>query len=231
MIETPALLTIKRPDRRPTDAQIAAFQDVPTSFVVDAMQGGNTLHRAIRPIGEGRDLRCVAVGPALTVESGPADVLGVQAALPFVSPGDVVVNAVHGHQACAAVGDRVCGMHRNNGAVGLITDGPARDYDGIVKIGLPLWCTGLTPNTPYCSGPARIGLPIQIGGQQVETGDMIVADLDGVVVVPFAQIDAVRAALVTVVALEEERDAQVDAGLKIPASIQQILDSDQVRYV
>ncbi|KKM02697.1 hypothetical protein LCGC14_1781810, partial [marine sediment metagenome] len=75
---------------------------------------------------------------------------------------------------------------------------------------------GLTPASPFTKGPGRVGLPLAIGGQQVETGDMVVADRDGVVIVPFAQIDAVIAALDAVRAAEEGLDAQVAEGLRAP---------------
>ncbi|MCP3972009.1 MAG: RraA family protein [Rhodobacteraceae bacterium] len=231
MIEEPPLLTIKRPSRRPSAAQIDAFQGVPTSFVVDAMQGGGALASTIRPIGDGRDLLCVAAGPALTVDCGPADILALLAALDFIQPGDIVVSAFHGHQGCAALGDRATAMVRNCGAAGLITDGPARDYSGIVAVGLPLWCTGLTPNTPYGNGPGKVGLPIMIGGCRVETGDMVVADRDGVVVVPFDRIEEVIAAVAKVRALEEALDAEVSAGLTVPPAIRELLASDKVRYL
>lgn len=231
MIEEPPLLKIQRPTRRPSTSQIEAFQNVPTSFVVDAMQGGNVLAPNIRPLGESRDLKCVAAGPALTVESGPADILALLASLTLIQPGDIVVNSFHGHQGCASAGDRVCAMARNNGAAGLITDGPARDYPGLVEVGMPLWCTGLNPNTPYGNGPGKVGLPIQIGGQHVETGDMIVADHDGVVVVPFSQIDAVITALQTVISLETELDAKVQEGLKVPPAIEELLESGKVEFL
>ena len=171
MIEEPPLLTIKRPGRRPTAAQIAAFQDVPTSFVVDAMFGAGSLSPTIRPLGEGRDLACRAAGPALTADCGPADILALLAALDSIQDGDVVVSAFHGHQGCAAAGDRVTGMMKNCGAIGFVTDGPMRDYSGIVEVGLPSWCTGLNPGSPHTNGPGSVGFPVQIGGQQVETGE------------------------------------------------------------
>ena len=231
MIETPPLLTIKRPVRRPTDAQIAAFQDVPTSFVVDAMQGGGTLSPTIRPLGEGADIRCVAAGPALTADTGPGDILALLAALDSVSVGDIVVSAFHGFQGCAAAGDRVCAMMKNCGAIGFVTDGPVRDYPGLVDVDLPVWCTGLNPNTPHSNGPGKVGTPIQIAGQEVETGDMIVADRDGVVVVPFEILDDVVAALKVVIELETALDAELKRGLKIPASIVELLGSEQVKYL
>lgn len=230
MIEEPPLLTVKRPTRRPTASQIAAFQNVPTSFVVDAMYGAGALATVIRPLGSGRDIDCRAAGPALTAYTGPGDILAVLAALDSIRDGDVVIAACDAFQGCAAAGDRVIGMAKNNGAIGYVTDGPVRDYAGIVRVGLPVWCTGLTPASPYAKGPGRIGYPVQIGGQQVDTGDMVVADRDGVVIVPFARIDEVIEMLAKVTELETALDAEVEKGLKMPDSIRELLASDQVKY-
>ena len=231
MIEEPPILRIKANQRRPDAAQIAAFQGVPTGFVVDALFGGGALAREIQPVGDGRDLHCVAAGPALTADCGPADILATLAAMASIRPGDVLVSAVGGHQGCAAAGDRVAGMLRNNGAAGFVTDGPVRDYDGLVAAGLPMWCTGLTPATPFSKGPGTVGFPIRIGGQEVETGDMIVADRDGVVVVPFERIDEVIAQLDEIRALETALDAKVAEGLKISPKIADLLASDAVKYI
>lgn len=231
MIEEPPLLTIQRPKRRPTDQQIKAFQGVATGFVVDALYGGGVLSMDIKPIGDGRDIHCVAAGPALTVDNNPADVLATLASLNFTSKGDVVVAAFGGYQGCAAVGDRVMGMMKNNGVAGFITDGPMRDYSGLVDVGMPAWCTGLNPGSPFAKGPGSVGLPIQIGGRQVETGDMVIADRDGVVIVPFAKIDEVIVALETVKKLEVELDAKVAAGQRTTEAIDELLKSDQVRFV
>lgn len=230
MIEDPPPLSVKRSARRPTAEQIAAFHGVPTSFVVDAMDGAGALAAVIRPVGDGRDIACRAAGPALTVDNGPGDVLASQAAPEFVRPGDIVVATSAGHQGCASAGDSVIGTARNAGAAGFVTDGPLRDYAGIVAVGLPAWCTGLTPASPFSRGPGRIGHPIQIAGQQVETGDMVVADADGVVIVPFGRIATVLERLKTVFQLETERDAQVADGLRVPAKVRAILDSGQTWY-
>lgn len=231
MIEEPPRLKINANRKRPTATQIAVFQGVPTGFVVDAMYGQGALDAAISPIGFGRDIDCVAAGPALTADNRPSDIMGTLAALNFVQDGDVVVAGFAGHQGCAAGGDRVSAMIKNCGGAGFVTDGPMRDYAGIVEVGLPCWCTGLTPASPYTSGPASVGFGVQIGGQRVETGDMIVADRDGVVVVPFDQIDAVIAVLDQVRAAEEALDAQLSDGLKYPDGIPALLEGDDVVYV
>ena len=227
MIEAPPNLTIKATMRRPTEAQIAAFQNVPTGFVVDALFGAGALSTSIQPLGAGRDLKCVAAGPALTADCGPADVLASFAALKFIQEGDIVVSAFAGHTGCAAAGDRLIGMMKNCGAAGFVTDGPVRDYDGIIPVGLPVWCCGITPASPHMSGPGTVGFPIQIGNQEVETGDMIVGDRDGVVVVPFERIDEVIGRLGHIVELEQNLDAQVAAGLKVPDWVEEYLKSDK----
>jgi 4-hydroxy-4-methyl-2-oxoglutarate aldolase len=226
MIEEPAVLTISRNMRRPNAAQIAAFQGVPTGFVVDAMMGRGALDVDICPVFESS----AVAGPALSVDCGPGDILAALAALHYIRNGDVVVCAFDGYRGCAAAGDRLLGMMKNNGAVGFVTDGPVRDYAGLVGVGLPAWCRGLTPASPVSTGPGRVGFAVQIGGQEVETGDMIVADRDGVVVVPFERIDATIAALVRVTALELELDARVVGGLKIPEAIAALLASDKVAF-
>jgi len=231
MIEEPPRLTVARTLRRPTEAQNDAFRGVPAGFVADAMDGGGALSREIAPIGGGREGVCVAAGPALTADCGPADVLATFAALQVIRPGDILVAAFGGHQGCAAAGDRIAGMLRNNGAAGFVTDGPVRDHDGIVATGLPVWCTGLNPASPFSSGPGAVGLPVAIGGRTVSTGDMVVGDRDGVVVVPFERIDAVIARLSQVRRMEEALDAEVAAGRRHFDHVAALFERGAIRYV
>lgn len=224
MIEEPPVLKIKKTRNRPTKTQIEAFTNVPTGFVVDAMYGRGALVSDIYPIAGLTDMRSIA-GPALTADNGPADILATLAALHYLQPGDILVAGFSGHQGCAAAGDRLCGMIKNAGGAALVTDGPVRDLAGLKQAGLPLWATGLTPNSPFSSGPGVVGFPLQIGGQQVSSGDMVVADSDGVVVVPFAQIDQVIDRLQTIERLERDRDQQVADGMKVPENVLEILHS------
>ena len=229
MIEDPPLLRINTARNRPSADQIAAFQGVPTGFVVDAMFGRGALDRRIQPL-EGNAMTGQVAGPALTAGCVAGDILGTLAALNFLQAGDVLVAAFDGFDGCAAAGDRVLGMAKNAGAVGFVSDGPVRDYAGIAALDFPAWCAGLTPNSPVSNGPGTVGHAISLGGKQVSSGDMIVADRDGVVVVPFAQIDAVLAQLETVKELEVALDADVAAGLTVPPAIQALLNSDKTRY-
>ena len=194
------------------------------------MGGRGALSTEIRPLGAGLSLDTTIAGPALTADCGPAEVLATLAALAFIQPGDVLVIAADGHQGAATMGDRVAGMAKNQGAVAAVTDGPVRDFAGLAEVGLPVWCTGLNPATPFESGPGAVGHPVQLGGRSIATGDMIVADRDGVVVVPFAQIDAVIDRLATVRQLEAELDAKIRDGQGPPPAILELLKSDRVTY-
>lgn len=231
MIEEPPKLTIKRQLRRPTPSQITAFDGVSTGFVVDAMNGTGAMHSSIKPIGVERGLGAQVAGPALTVNTGPADILALLASLDFIQPGDVVVSSFGGYQGCAACGDRVAGMIRNNHAAALVIDGPVRDYVGMLDVGLPTWCTGINPNSPVAQGPGTVGFALQLCGVEVDCGDMIVADQDGVVVVPFEIINVVIERLTRIKELEKALDKEVADGLKMPEAIEALLKSDQTRFV
>jgi 4-hydroxy-4-methyl-2-oxoglutarate aldolase len=232
MIENPPLIQIKKKSSRkkPSQEQIDGFKNIPTGFICDALNGYAALDPSIKPLSiPGKKVKQI-VGPALTVFSGAADVLGMAIALSEIQPGDIVVNGVSGFQGTAAVGDRIAGMIKNNGGVGLVTDGPMRDLDGIIETGLDCFCTGLNPNSPFNSGPAKIGFPINIGGTTVSSGDIIVADSDGVTVVPFDKIDEVLKKLDRIIEVENAMDKQVSEGLKISQKALDYLNSDQVVY-
>jgi len=227
VIEEPPLLKIRAERRRPNDAQIQALTGVPTGFIVDAMSGRGALDATIRALSPGV-LPTSMCGPALTCLCGPADLLGVLGGLTELQPGDVMIAATGAWRDCAVVGDRVIGMLKNGGGGGFVTDGMVRDVAGINPVGLPIFCAGVTPNSPVAKGPGEVGFEVVVGGVAIDSGDMIVADADGVVVVPYAQIDAVIAEVAHITELEKELDARVAEGLQVPDAIVELMQTDQV---
>lgn len=199
---------------RPAKAQVEALRGTPTGFLVDAMGGSGALDYRIKPAIAEQAAFC---GVALTCDAGPADNLALLAALADVQPGDVIVCTTGSYTGCAVTGDLLLGMARNCGAVGFVTDGCARDLPGIRMVGLPCYCAGVTPNSPARSGPGTVGFAISLGGHQVESGDVVVADQDGVVVVPQSRLDEVIARLPAVRKSEAEMDQAVRDGLRLPA--------------
>ena len=199
---------------RPTAAQVAALRGTPTGFLVDALGGSGALDFRIKPAIADQAACC---GVALTCDAGPADNLALLAALEHLQPGDVLVAATGSYTGCAVTGDLVLGMARNCGATGFVTDGCVRDLPGIRRVGLPCYCLGVTPNSPARSGPATVGFPVTIAGHPVASGDVVVADQDGVVVIPQARLDEVIARLPAIRKAEAEMDQAVREGLRLPA--------------
>jgi 4-hydroxy-4-methyl-2-oxoglutarate aldolase len=228
MIEEPLALTLRRNFHRPTTVQVDAFRGVQTGFVVDAMKGRGALDARIKPCS---DSQAIFSGVAVTTHAGPADIMGPFSAIEISDPGDIVVVATDGYQATAVAGDRMLGIAKNRGVKGFVTDGCVRDVSGIIDVGVPCFCTGVTPNSPVCNGPATVGLRITIGGAIVEAGDIILGDLDGVVVVPFVMIDNVIDTLKVVMKLEKELDAEVTDGLLTPGFIKELFESNKIKEI
>lgn len=228
MIEDPPLLTLRRNFARPTESQVAAFEGVPTGFVVDAMNGRGALDCRIKPISE---TQARFHGVAVTCDNGPADNLAAFFATEIAVPGDVIVAATDAFMATAVAGDLMLGMARNKGAAAFVTDGLVRDITGIRDVGMPCFSAGVTPNSPVRNGPGTVGQPIVVGGVRVDAGDIIVGDIDGVVVVPHGAIDDVISRLAEIRAAEKELDAQVRDGLTTPPFLQAFYDSGQIQEI
>ena len=223
----PVPLTIRRDWPRPDAKTLAAFKDAPTGFVVDAIGRAGALDHRIRPVWKGPHF----VGSALPVWTTARDNLAPYAAISFAKPGDVMLIATGAYEGAAVIGDVVVGMMRNAGIVAAVTDGLVRDVQGIAEVGLPVYARGLTPNSPFKHGPGTVGLPIAIGGQAVEAGDLVVGDGDGVVIVPRWRIAEAAAELAAIRDKESGMDALVKSGATSPSWLAARLTGDGVRYV
>jgi RraA family protein len=163
------------------------------------------------------------VGPALTVKVPPSDNLMIHKALTLVKPGDVMVIDGGGDHAWALLGFLMVSTAIKLGLAGIVVDGCVRDAAEIRASGFPVFAAGINPNGPMKEGPGEINFPIQCGGQPVHPGDMIVADGDGVVVVPQAHaagtVDKVKA----VIAKEEARLVEIKEGVTTFPGLDEIL--------
>ena len=183
MIEEPPPIVFAPSIERPSADIVERFR-TPTAFIVDAMNGTGALDwRIKRLVGNS------FVGVALTCDCGPLDNLAFMAALAESKPGDVLVVATNGYTGAAVTGDLLMYVARNRGVAALVTDGLVRDLDDLETVGVPTFAMGVTPNSPQRRGPGSVGLPIVCGGVTVGSGDIVVGDRDGVVVVPRARIE------------------------------------------
>jgi regulator of RNase E activity RraA len=228
MIVDPPMLTIRANFPRPEARLVAAFAGAQTGNVVDAMGGSGALDFAIKPLEPASK---VMVGVAVTCNCGPGDNLALFGAMSIAKPGDILVAATGAFKGAAASGDLMIGMALNRGIAGLVTDGLVRDIAGVLAVGLPVYCAGVSPNSPVRNGPGTVGEPIDLGGLRIESGDILIGDRDGVVVVPRARAAAVVEVLATVRAAEAALEAKIVAGLEIPEFVEAILNSDRVTRI
>jgi 4-hydroxy-4-methyl-2-oxoglutarate aldolase len=150
-------------------------------------------------------------GRALTVRTGPEDNLAIHLALLEAAPGDVLVVDAHA-LACGYWGEVLGVAARARGVAGLVIDGGVRDVERLAAIGFPAFSRFVTVRRTAKAVGGEIGGPIVVGGRPVSTGDMVVADADGVIVLPAAIVAATTAAGEARVAKEDGWMEQLRGG-------------------
>jgi 4-hydroxy-4-methyl-2-oxoglutarate aldolase len=147
------------------------------------------------------------VGRAFPVQIEAVDVVpevpyvGLLAALDAIGADEVFVASVGGRADVAIWGELITSVCRARGAVGAVCDGYARDTAAIREIGFPVFCRGTIPTDSNGRSEVRShNVPVVIDGVRIEPGDLVVADADGVSIVPADLVDTVVA-----MALEKDR--------------------------
>lgn len=231
MLTDPPLLRIKKSLPRIAPERLEGFRGCQTGWLVDAQFGRGSLDSSIKPLFPGDPARNHCVGSAITCGCGPDDNLALGAAMGLAQPGDILIASYEGFGSSAIIGDIFAGMALNRGIAAIITDAPVRDLVGLREIGLPIFCAGVTPNSPVRNGPGSVGLPISIGGRQVATGDLVIGDEDGVVTAPGDEIEALLERVHAIKAAEAEVIAKVRAGLDLPGHVEALLQSDRIEWL
>lgn len=201
-------MTIQRNIQRASKTVVKRLSKAQTSFIADAQQGWNCLHHSIKALHPTHHF----AGTAVTASNGPRDNLAAMAMLDYVKKGDVLVIATSEDESGAVIGDHYAAIAKQLGVVGIVTDGLVRDSVGIEQLGPPTFARGVSPNAGYRNGPGEINRPVSIGGVTVNPGDIIVADRDGVVVVPRERAGAIARRLDQVEKAEAETESRVKNG-------------------
>jgi regulator of RNase E activity RraA len=204
---------------RTPDELLAQFRGLGTGPVCDALGRFAAMDYEIKPLDPAMEL----VGSALTVWTRPCDNLAIYKALEMAQPNDVLVIAIHGYTTNSVWGELTTLIGRARGLAGVVTDGMVRDSREIIEIGLPVFARGLTPNSPFKDGPAKINVPVTCGGIIVQPGDILVGDADGIVVVPQEQAEPVLERVSAVHAKEAAIRAEIEAGAIIPSKMARLL--------
>lgn len=172
--------------------EIDAFARLSPTTLADVLSRERVMDHGIRPLWAPMPR---LAGPAYPVRCAPADNLVVHAAIHRAPPGAVlVVEAADRDYAVA--GGNVCAWAQQRGIAGMVVDGVIRDVAEVRDKGFRVLARGVIPIPGGKDGPGVLNGPITCGGVQVEPGDVVVGDEEGIVVVPHARAaEVLRAAV------------------------------------
>lgn len=166
------------------------FQEIPTTTLADLLGRAQVMGAGIRPLW-GPVPR--VAGPAYTVSCPPGDNLMLHAAIHRAPAGSVVV-VESGDLDHALAGGNVCAVAQRRGIAAFVADGVIRDLAEVREARFPVFARGVIPIPGTKAAVRPLNERVSAGGVAVDAGDIVVADEEGVVVVPAARRDEVLAA-------------------------------------
>ncbi|WP_081591828.1 RraA family protein [Aeromicrobium massiliense] len=168
----------------PSPVSMERLAQVGASHVCDVRGGEGALDGGIRPVWRGPSF----AGPARTVIAPAGHNAAVRAAAAEAQPGEVLVVSGAGFTSRAVVGDLIGRRLLEAGVIGVIVDGAVRDVAGFEMLGLPVYARATCPAGPLPGNDGETQVIVGVGGQVVRPGDVVVADADGVAIIPAEEL-------------------------------------------
>lgn len=163
---------------RPSYELVKKFIDVPVANMADNMGRITCVDTAIKPYNKMK-----MVGSAVTVKAAMGDNLMFHKAMDMAGEGDIIVVDGEGCMNHSICGEIMMRYAMSRGIEGFIIDGCIRDVEALQELEFSVYARGVQPKGPYKNGPGEINVPVSIGGQVVNPGDILCCDMDGIVVI------------------------------------------------
>lgn len=170
---------------KPLDDTIKRLENLNTTLLADGMDYENVMDFKIQPV----NYKNIIVGKARTISAYPGDNLFIHYAIYEANPGDILVVDGKGAVDSAYIGNLMATTAEALGIKGIIIDGLVRDKGDLSNRDIQIYSKGFTPKGPRKNGPGSFDHTIQCGGVVVKPNDYIVADEDGVIVIPNEDVE------------------------------------------
>ncbi|QQK81463.1 RraA family protein [Salicibibacter cibi] len=179
------------------------FANLPTTPVSDGLDGKNHMDIGIKPLSDDWHM----YGRAFTVDAPAGENISVLEGIYNAKPGDVLVVDGKRWTANALAGDFVIGLAKTLGLHGIVIDGVTRDIEDIRELEFPVFTRGTTTAASKKTKEGKVNVPVTVGGVEVNPGDIVVGDVDGVVIVPADQASEVAEKAKARIEKDEKREA------------------------
>ena len=163
------------------------FLEAPTGNICDANGGRGVMDAGIHPL----DRHMQMAGRALTVACAAGDNLTIHKAVVLAQPGDVLVINCGGYLNAGVFGEMLALSCMARGIAGVVIDGSCRDVNDLIELGFPTFVRGVNPRGTIKDTCGAVGGEVLCGGVTVRSGDVVVGDCDGVVVIPQEEAEAI----------------------------------------